>query len=292
MSTALQKIDPIGNHAMTCFDDKQIQLFKELYCKGLTDDESKLFLSICQRTGLDPTVKQIYAVKRKDWKLGREVMTIQTGIDGFRLIADRTGRYCPGDKETNYVYDENGKLKSATVFIKKQTRDGTWHEFPSKAMFSEYVQSFKDKNTGEMVPNGMWSNMPSNQLAKCAEALGLRRAFPQELSGIYIKEEMEQAYPQSAIPATDSPDVVVADPVITCLATEQVIELQNILNKCDPIFQEKVKTVYLTKKYKVACLDDVSATEYGLLKGAFEEKAKEYQKQIADTEASKEVQSE
>ncbi len=76
------------------FDANQIQIIKNVLCKGITDDELNLFSAVCRKTGLDPFMKQIYAVKRH----GRDgpQMTIQTSIDGYRLIAERTGRYCPG----------------------------------------------------------------------------------------------------------------------------------------------------------------------------------------------------
>ncbi len=162
-----------------------LALLKATICKGVTDDEFKIFLHACVRTGLDPFMKQIYAVKR--FESGREVMTIQMGIDGFRLIAERTNKYAPG-KEPSFAYNEKGDLVSATAYVRKQTTDGTWHEVSATAFYSEYVQRKKDGT-----PTKFWSQMPFNQLAKCAEALALRKSFPANLSGIYTHEEMAQA---------------------------------------------------------------------------------------------------
>lgn len=156
------------------------ELIKRTVCKGATDDELQLFIHVCKRTGLDPFMKQIHAVKRKS-KNG-DVMTIQTGIDGLRLTADRTGNYAPG-KESTFQYDEHGKIKSATAYIKKRTLDGVWHEVSATAFYSEYKPTYT---------NDFWDNKGHIMLSKCAEALALRKAFPAEMSGLYTSEEMQQ----------------------------------------------------------------------------------------------------
>lgn len=182
----MNQLEISHNFSMEMSEEK-IELMKRTFCKSSTDEEFALFLHACARTGLDPFMRQIYAVKRWDGALKREVMSVQTGIDGYRLIADRTGRYSPG-KETVFTYDENGWPVSAIAFIKKQTPDGTWHEISATAYMREYCAFTKEGK-----PTHMWGTKPHIMLGKCAEALALRKAFPAELSGLYTKEEMEQA---------------------------------------------------------------------------------------------------
>jgi hypothetical protein len=124
-------------------------------------------------------------VKRWNSQAGREVAVIQTGIDGYRLIADRTGKLA-GISDVEYE-EFDDRPRKATVTVKKIV-GGQIQEFTATARWSEYVQSKKDGT-----PNGMWAKMPFLMLGKCAEALALRKAFPADLSGVYTNEEMMQA---------------------------------------------------------------------------------------------------
>lgn len=168
-------------------NDDMLETVKQTVCKDITNNEFKLFIHTCKRLGLDPMARQIYPVKRYDSHTKKEVMTIQTGIDGYRLIADRTGKYAPG-KAPKFFYDDQSKLVAATAYVKKQTQDGTWHEVEATALYSEYVATTKGG-----YPTHFWKTKAHIMLSKCAEALALRKAFPSELSGIYTKEEMDQA---------------------------------------------------------------------------------------------------
>jgi phage recombination protein Bet len=187
------------------FSRDEMSVIKDVIARGASDVELKMFVAMAQKLGLDPLSKQIHCVKRRarlaDGSYG-DAMTIVVGIDGYRLVAERTGRYCPG-KAPTYEYDAHGRVTSATAYVLKLA-GGSWHEVSAVAFWEEYAQLNKDGQ-----PTAMWSKMPRLMLAKCAEALALRRAFPAELSGVYTDDEMQQA---SNEPAAAPAPVVIAAP--------------------------------------------------------------------------------
>lgn len=199
------------------FDSSTVELIKSQVAVGATDAELQLFLYQALKTGLDPLARQIYFIKRKV-KVSKRVLnpqtntyvtrdewiekaSIQASIDGFRVVAEKSGLYAGQDEPVFTESSAGGKPSKCVVTVYKfNPKSGERYAAAyGVAYWSEYVPS---------PPNDfMWNKMPHTMLAKVAEALALRKAFPQDLSGIYSGEEMEQSGLTPTPPATTTTQI-------------------------------------------------------------------------------------
>lgn len=183
------------------FTADQIRMLKEVVCPGLTDAEVLLVEEAYRNWRLSPFTRQLHVTKRDKWDAdeGRMVpgkVTIQVGIDGYRSRAEATGEYegqgpaewCGPDGAWTDVWLDARPPAAARATVYRRGRKPS----VSVARYAAYVQTKKGGN-----PNGMWAKMGPEQLAKCAESLALRKAFPEQLSGVYTTDEMAQADSES-----------------------------------------------------------------------------------------------
>src|SRR5258708_5466027 len=174
----------------TQFSDQQVEIMRHTVAKDVPAPEFGAFLEVCKYRQLNPFNREIYAIMRGSGT--NRQMTIQVSIDGFRLLAERSGKYrgqkgpffCGEDGAWKEEWLSNKPPVLAKVGIVRSDFDETiW----AIARYGSYVQ-FKDG-----APTTMWAKMPDILLAKCAEALAIRKTFPLQVAGLYVHEEMMQS---------------------------------------------------------------------------------------------------
>lgn len=165
------------------FSPEQRRIILDSFLNGASEAEATVLMELAKLRRLNPITQQIHFVKRWNSQRRAEVWQSQVSIDGFRAIAERTGLY-DGQDEPEYEYDAKGGMKLARVRV---YRKDIGRPFVGVAHFTEYAQT---KREGGL--NIMWATKPHIMLAKCAEALAFRKAFPEDTSGLYSPEEMPE----------------------------------------------------------------------------------------------------
>jgi len=199
------------------WDTKQLAALKQLGLTNASNGDLAVFLHYAQRTGLDPFARQLYMIERG----GK--YTIQSSIDGLRIVAQRSGEYagqvgpywCGEDGEWADIWLEKTPPLAAKVGV---LRKGFIEPLWAVAKFDGYNAN-----------SPIWKKMPDLMIAKCAEALALRKAFPNDLSGIYTAEEMEQA----GSPIAPVKTVVELKSIVQEAQTDETPDLRAVLDDVD-----------------------------------------------------------
>lgn len=197
------------------WNDRQRAALAALGIKDASNADLAVFMHYCQKTGLDPFSRQIYLLARnsRDGDKWVTKQTIQVGIGGFQVIRDRIAQRLgiSVEYEDTVWYDAEGGEHQ--VWLRDEPpaacriavlKDGK--RFPAIVRYKAYVQT---NSRGE--PNSMWARMSAEQLEKCAEAKALRRAFPNDLSGVYIPEEIRDEDQSEPLSPVKAPKLSAAD---------------------------------------------------------------------------------
>jgi len=278
MATTETALAARPTHALEMYSREQVDLLKRTIAKGTSDDEFALFINTAQRMGLDPFARQIFAVKRWDGREQREVMSIQVAIDGYRLLAQRTGDldgqdgpyWCGPDGKWRDVWLEREPPSAAKVLV---YRKGCSHPFTGIATLDSYIQTGKNNQ-----PFPIWQRMPDVMLAKCAEALALRKAFASELAGTYTPEEvggdveagsfapLEQPHTRAAAPAA------AASPSAKPMTEDDVIEIITALGQastesgCKEIWRMRIQHAQMDQEQRERLGKAYALTRQALLR--------------------------
>jgi phage recombination protein Bet len=203
VTTAIQKTETVSSIA-PFFTAEQEKMILSSFLGGASREEAAVLMEVARVRRLNPLLRQIHFVKRWDSQKREEVWAYQTSIDGLRAIAERTGRYegqtppqwCGSDGVWHDVWLAKTPPAAARVGVYKQ---GFREPLYGIARWESYVQTKKDGSVTQF-----WSRMADLMLSKCAEALALRKAFPEDMSGLYTGEEMggEAGEPVEPVPTT------------------------------------------------------------------------------------------
>jgi phage recombination protein Bet len=211
-STALAIIEKQG------WDSKLVDYIRQTVLPNVSDEELLFYFTMHKKLGLDPFMKNIWVIR-----YGGKNQYV-TSIKALRTLADRSGKFFPSSKKTEFVYDEKGNLVSATKFICKLTPNGVLAEGCSTAMWDSFAKDASGKLKGSC-----WKSHPELMLEKCAEARCLRENFPGECGDLYIAEEFNgEAQDGKIIDAkilTESEIKELKAPELTKLGSEELKKL-------------------------------------------------------------------
>jgi phage recombination protein Bet len=186
MNTSIATVPAAAVAPRLMFSPAQEQIIRRSFLAGASDEEAAVLLEVARLRNLNPITRQIHFVKRSTWnpetRAREDVWAFQVSIDGLRALAERTGEY-EGTDEPETVEDARGLPLVSRVRV---WRRGRTRPFVGVARFAEYAQTKADGSLTKM-----WKEKPFLMLEKCAEALALRRAFPEDLGSLLEPAELE-----------------------------------------------------------------------------------------------------
>lgn len=180
----------------TIADNELLNVLRNSLYVGAKEESVKMVLAYCSASGLDVMQKPVHLVPMWDSKSGEMRDVVMPGIGLYRTLAARSGDYAGvTDPEFGPDVEENiGGTKITypawcRVTVKRLLKNGSIAEFSATERWKENYAA-KGGKEKSIAPNAMWTKRPYAQLAKCAEAQALRKAFP-EVGAQPTADEME-----------------------------------------------------------------------------------------------------
>jgi len=176
------------------WSEEEKKIIRESLCPAdINEPAFRWYLAAAEASGLNPIQREIYIVK-----YGSRFV-LQTGIDGFLIHAERSGKF-GGFMPTEFtVKSKDGNLEvitidhydpdvhqlvSATVKLIRKDMGGEVRQ--ATCLFTEYAVYYNNKLSDR------WQRAGARQLEKCTQAKVIRENCP-GLGQVYVHEEMEQA---------------------------------------------------------------------------------------------------
>ena len=201
------------------YTDSELKAMKSEYARSATQQQFDLWIAECRNRGLVPVKDVVLQVRAtKEWnpdtkqkEFVKKTVHITT-IQALRKLAERTGKYA-GQLPSTWIYLDNASKRTESDIPLPEPgtnrpmipwaakasvlRKGFEHPITVPARFEAYAQYFS--NDGQQSLNTTWANRGPEQLEKCAEALALRKAFPEELGGLFLQEELRDEETVAAV---------------------------------------------------------------------------------------------
>jgi phage recombination protein Bet len=208
---ALAKTETTALATMT--EPELMRVLQSSLYPGAAPESIKMVLGYCKAAGLDPMQKPVHIVPMWDGKAKQMRDVVMPGVNLYRTQAARSGE-CAGVTEPEFGPDVTEAIGGQQITYPQWCRVTVSRRLPTGEIVAFTAREFWKENYAvkggqekSIAPNAMWTKRPYGQIAKCAEAQALRKAFP-EIASQPTADEMEgkQIHPDDTAP-TARPEI-------------------------------------------------------------------------------------
>lgn len=267
MSAVMKSVDNVP--AMS--ESALVEVLSGSLYPGAAHNSVVMVLAYCQAAHLDPMLKPVHIVPV--YQKGRGMVdVVMPGIGLYRIQAARTGQYA-GISDPEFGPSITTKLAGievtypewCRVTVKRQMSNGLVAEFTASERWMEnYATAGKDT----IAPNAMWKRRAFAQLAKCAEAQALRKAFP-EVGSAPTADEMEgksfEEVPRDVTPQQAQQEPEGLPPYSDDLLNENIVKWQPLIDAGRTSPEHLISTI--SSKYTLSQAQITTITNLKALDG-------------------------